>query len=72
MKANYLRGGFGYGHAKQALYELIVEKFEEPRRKFTDYMVNPQLVDRALVLGAERAEAVAQNVLKRVRSRLGY
>lgn len=72
MKANYLRGGFGYGHAKQALYELIVEKFEEPRRKFTDYMVNPQLVDRALVLGAERAEAIAQSVLKRVRSRLGY
>ncbi len=72
MKANYIRGGFGYGHAKQALYELIVDKFEEPRRKFRDYMSNPQLVDRALVLGAERAEAVAQSVLKRVRSKLGY
>ncbi|MDP2058659.1 MAG: tryptophan--tRNA ligase, partial [Flavobacteriaceae bacterium] len=52
MKANYERGGFGYGHAKQALYELIVDKFEEPRRKFRDYMANPQLVDRALILGA--------------------
>lgn len=72
MKANYEGGGFGYGHAKQALYELIAEKFEEPRRKFVDYMANPQLVDRALVLGAERAEAVAQSVLKRVRGRLGY
>lgn len=72
MKANYERGGFGYGHAKQALYELIIEKFEEPRRKFADYLANPQLVDRALVVGAERAEAVAQGVLKRVRSRLGY
>lgn len=72
MKANYKRGGFGYGHAKQALYELIIDKFEEPRRKFADYLANPQLVDRALVLGAERAEAVAQGVLKRVRSRLGY
>ncbi|MDZ4148423.1 MAG: tryptophan--tRNA ligase [Flavobacteriaceae bacterium] len=72
MKANYERGGFGYGHAKQALYELIVDKFEEPRRKFRDYMANPQLVDRALILGAERAEAVAQSVLKRVRNRLGY
>jgi tryptophanyl-tRNA synthetase len=72
MKANYERGGFGYGHAKQELFELMVDKFEEPRRKFMDYMSNPQLVDRALVLGAERAEAVAQSVLKRVRSRLGY
>ncbi len=72
MKANYIRGGFGYGHAKQALYELIVDTYEEPRRKFRDYIANPQLVDRALILGAERAEAVAQNVLKRVRSRLGY
>jgi len=72
MKANYESGGYGYGHAKQALYELIVKKFEEPRRKFADYMANTQLVDRALVLGAERAEAVAQSVLKRVRSRLGY
>ena len=72
MKANYIRGGFGYGHAKQALYELIVDTYEEPRRKFRDYIANPQLVDRALILGAERAEAVAQSVLKRVRSRLGY
>lgn len=72
MKANYERGGFGYGHAKQALYELIIDKFEEPRRKFADYLANPQLVDRALVLGAERAETVAQSVLKRVRGRLGY
>lgn len=72
MKANYEHGGFGYGHAKQALFELIVQKYEEPRRKFADYMTNPQLVDRALMLGAERAEAVAQSVLKRVRSRLGY
>lgn len=72
MKVNYERGGFGYGHAKQALYELIIDKFEEPRRKFADYLANPQLVDRALVLGAERAETVAQSVLKRVRGRLGY
>jgi len=29
MRANYKGGNYGYGHAKQALYELIVEKFAD-------------------------------------------
>ena len=32
MKANYENGGYGYGHAKQALYELIIEKFADTTR----------------------------------------
>lgn len=72
MKKNYEQGGYGYGHAKQALYEVLIERFDEPRRKFTDYMQNRQLVDRALALGAERAETVAESVLKRVRAKLGF
>ena len=27
MRANYEGGNYGYGHAKQALYELIIDKF---------------------------------------------
>lgn len=72
MRKNYEQGGFGYGHAKQALFEELLKKFEEPRRKFADYMQNRKLVDRALAIGAERAEAVAESVLKRVRAKLGY
>lgn len=72
MRKRYLQGGLGYGHAKQALFEALLRKFEEPRRKFADYMENRSLVDRALALGAERAEAVAESVLKRVRAKLGY
>ncbi|MDT8415228.1 MAG: tryptophan--tRNA ligase [Flavobacteriaceae bacterium] len=72
MRQQYIQGGFGYGHAKQALYELILERFGEARRKFTDYMSHRHLIDKALAIGAERAEAVAESVLKRVRSRLGY
>lgn len=72
MKKNYEQGGYGYGHAKQALYEVLIERFDEPRRKFTDYMQNRQLVDRALALGAERAETVAESVLNRVRAKLGF
>ena len=72
LREKYLAGGFGYGHAKQALYELIVEKYAEPRKKFAYYMENTHEIDKALTAGAERAQAVANGVLQRVREKLGY
>jgi tryptophanyl-tRNA synthetase len=72
MSANYLAGNYGYGHAKQALYEVILNKFEEPREKFEYYMNNLNEVDEALALGAEKAKKVADGVLQRVREKLGY
>jgi tryptophanyl-tRNA synthetase len=72
MTANYLAGNYGYGHAKQALYEVIVQKFKEPREKFNYYMNNLHEIDEALALGAEKATLVANGVLERVREKLGY
>ena len=72
MSANYLAGNYGYGHAKQALYELIINKFEEPREKFDYYMTHLEEVDEALAIGAEKARKVADEVLARVRGKLGY
>ncbi len=72
MKANYLGGNYGYGHAKQALFELIVEKFKDVREKYHYYMTNLPEVDLALKAGAEKASAVANEVLGRVREKLGY
>ncbi|SEL85712.1 tryptophanyl-tRNA synthetase [Maribacter orientalis] len=72
MSANYLAGNYGYGHAKQALYEVIANKFEEPREKFNYYMNNLNEIDDALALGAEKAKKVADGVLERVREKLGY
>lgn len=72
MKANYEKGGYGYGHAKQALYELILEKFALPRERYHFYMNHLEAVDSALAKGAEKARVVANDVLKRVRSKLGY
>jgi tryptophanyl-tRNA synthetase len=72
MSANYLAGNYGYGHAKQALFELIVEKFAEPREKFDYYMNHLNEVDDALFHGAEKARKVAHEVLTRVREKLGY
>ena len=72
MKANYLAGNYGYGHAKQALFELIVEKFATEREKYNYYINNLEEVDKLLLEGATKASAVANGVLKRVREKLGY
>jgi tryptophanyl-tRNA synthetase len=72
MSANYLAGNYGYGHAKLALYEVIQNKFDEPREKFDYYMNHLNEVDEALALGAEKAKKVADGVLERVRQKLGY
>src|SRR5690606_1439509 len=72
MKANYEKGGYGYGHAKQALFELIVEKFSKQRDDYHYYMNNLEAVDLALAKGAGKAKLVANDVLNRVRTRLGY
>jgi len=72
LRQNYLGGDFGYGHAKQALYELIVERFATEREKYNYYINNPSEIDAALELGASKAKAVADIVLNKVRTKLGY
>ena len=72
MRKNYLAGNYGYGHAKQALFELILTKFAEPREKFSALMADTAQIDTALRIGAEKAKLVAEEVLKRVRTKVGY
>ena len=72
MKANYQGGNYGYGHAKQALFELIVEKFKTEREKYNYYMNNLAEVNALLKVGAEKATVVANGVLARVRVKLGF
>ena len=72
MTANYVQGGYGYGHAKQALFEVILEKFQIERERFDYLMNNKHELDEVLLLGADKARKVAENVLIRVRSKLGY
>ena len=72
MKANYLGGNYGYGHAKQALFELICEKYSKQRELYNYFMANKNEIDAKLKIGAEKARNVAQVVLKRVREKTGY
>lgn len=72
MRRNYEGGNYGYGHAKQALYELLITRFEKERVQYNFYMENPVKVEEALALGADKAKKVADKVLARVREKLGY
>jgi tryptophanyl-tRNA synthetase len=72
LRAKYEGGNFGYGHAKQALYDLILEKFAEPRARFQYLMENSEEIEKELQKGADRARTIAQGVLQRVRQKAGY
>ena len=72
MRENYLKGGFGYGHAKTALYELILSKFSEERKKYNDLMSRADLLEKELKIGETKANTMANAKLKQVREALGY
>lgn len=72
MRENYLRGGYGYGNAKTALYELLLEKFKTQREKYYYYMDNRTELDEKLRIGADKARVIAKATLKRVRAKLGF
>jgi len=70
MRNKYLQGGFGYGHAKQALFELVIEKYAKEREKFNYYMNDTSLINEKLEEGEEKARAIGYEVLNRVKSKL--
>jgi len=72
LRKKYLAGNFGYGHAKQELYELIVKNFSKEREAFNFYFSNPVELDKKLRQGEDKARAIAHETLKRVRKKLGF
>ncbi|MCC5922564.1 MAG: tryptophan--tRNA ligase [Crocinitomicaceae bacterium] len=72
LSAKYRAGNFGYGHAKQALFELILDKFNGHREKFISLRNDTDYLDQILVQGAEKAREVAAKTLMRIRKELGY
>ncbi|AIZ64375.1 tryptophanyl-tRNA synthetase [Hymenobacter sp. DG25B] len=72
MRQRYLAGGYGYGHAKQALFEVIMQRFATEREQFNFYMNNLPEVDARLAEGARKAQAYGSEVLNKVREKVGY
>ncbi len=72
MKNKYQSGGYGYGHAKTDLLNLILEKFKDNRSKFDYLMSNKKEIDLILSEGSKKAELTATQVIKRVKTKLGF
>jgi len=72
MRNNYEGGNYGYGHAKQELFELIVDRFKSEREKYDYYINNLEELENELRKGEEKAAEVANEVLNRVKTKLGY
>ena len=65
-------GGYGWGHAKKDLLNIILERFEKERVLFNHYMDNKNELDQILEQGASKARKIAQSTLQRTREKLGY
>ena len=72
LRQRYEAGGYGYGHAKKELYELIVSTFSAERERFDFYMTNNDELERELRAGEEKARFVAGQTIRRVRGKLGF
>lgn len=73
MRQKYMAGGYGYGHAKKELYELIITRFATEREQFNYYYnENPDALEHELRVGEEKARSIAAHTIERVRTVLGY
>jgi len=72
LKSKLEAGGYGWGHAKKDLLQALLARFEKERELYNHYMSNKHLIEEKLQFGAEKARKVANEVLGRVREKLGY
>jgi len=71
LAAQYRAGGLGYGHAKQALFEVVDAQIGEARDRYDHLMAHPDEVRAVLEKGASSARTTARATLDRVRSACG-
>jgi len=72
MRNNYLAGGFGYGHAKTELLNVLLNRFADARTRYDHYMNNPNELNEKLNIGSAKAKKIAKATLSRVRKAVGY
>ena len=72
LKQKYEEGNFGYGQAKQELFEVICKKFKSEREKFNHLIENREIIESELNKGVKKARTIAREVLQRVRQNIGY
>jgi len=71
LAARYRAGGLGWGHAKEALRELLEEHLAVPREKYKALLSDTAQIDKILSYGAEKARAVSKPFMEEIRATVG-
>ncbi len=72
LRAKYLAGNFGYGHAKQELLGVLIDNYKSQRAAFQHLMSHPEEINAQLSAGEEKARKIIEEVVGRVRGKLGF
>jgi len=71
FRAAFTKGGTGYGDFKKQLFGRLWEFFAPMRQRREEILAQPDYIDEVLAQGAERANRIANEVMKRVRTAVG-
>ncbi len=71
MKQKLAAGGYGWGHAKQELFEALEAELGPKREVYTALRADEAKLDALLQEGAEKARVRARRVIDRVRKAIG-
>ena len=71
IAAKYRAGGFGYGHAKAALFEAMNRELTPLRDRYKEWIARPADLEDMLRDGAARARRIAETTMTEVREVLG-
>ncbi len=71
MRENYLSGGYGYGHSKKELFELLWAKYAKQRELYNYYLANNEALESKLKVGEEKARDIASDTMRKVREVIG-
>ena len=58
IREKYLQGGYGYGHAKLELLEILLQYFAPARKKYQNFMDHYELAQEKLDKGNQRANSI--------------
>jgi len=72
MRDMYLRGRFGYGEVKQALFEVLERTFGEKRKLYDSYLRDRKQLDLILQEGAQKARAIGNSIITKARQAVGF
>lgn len=66
IREKYLAWGYGYGHAKLELLDLILKYFEAPRKKFAEFENNFEFIEKKLKFWNDFANKILNEKFEKI------